>query len=203
MNDLILVDKIEKKLQEKREPTIFPLTPTHRKELRQLRNTNVGNLRDRLRIIENLKREEYENKYVKEIEVELRRYEGIIQKLNQDWKERLIKINNIINQRIELEEKSNLTKFSLERDYGISELQEFKSQRVFSLNRKTKSLEIAKEEFENKYKDKFNEVQKQIDTIVTHYEEAINFGDLEIVKKLYYMMKSADKFFDKVSNLKI
>ena len=43
MNELVIVDKIEKRLQQKREPTIFPLASNHRKELRALREINVGN----------------------------------------------------------------------------------------------------------------------------------------------------------------
>jgi len=204
MNDLVIVDKIEKKLQEPREPTIFPLTPTHRKELRQLRNSNVGNLRSRLSTIETLKREEYEKKYAKEIEKELGKYEGLCETLNTDWEERVKRINKILEERKKLEDKSNVNKLSLNSGYGdVADLSKLEVKREYSLDRKQKSSEIAQEEFNEKYKDKFNAVQKRIDTIVTHYEEAINFGDLEIVKKLYYMMKTADKFFEKVSNLKI
>ena len=204
MNDLIIIDKIEKKLQEKREPPIFPLASNHRKELRKLRDDNVGNLRERLRTIETLKKEEYEKKYAKQIEKELERYEGISKKLNFDWCERLKKINKIVSERKELEEKSHINKLSINNGYDeISELKKVKSKREFSLDRKRKALEIAREEFDKKYGDKFNDVEKRINVIVTHYEEAINFGDLEIVKKIYYMMKKSDEFFTKVSDLKV
>jgi len=204
MNELILVDKIEKRLQEQREPPIFPLASNHRKELRKLRDDNVGNLRERLHTIKTLKKEEYEKKYAKQIEKELERYEGISDKLNIDWKDRVKKINNILNERKQLEEKSDINKLSLEQDWNdISELKELKPKREFKLDRKQKALEIAREEFEKKYGDKFDAVEKKIGIIVTHYEEAINFGDLEIVKKIYYMMKKSDSFFIKVSELKI
>jgi len=204
MNDLALVDKIESKLKEKREPVIFPLASNHRKELRKLRDDNVGGLQSRLRTIEKLKREEYEKKYAKEIEQELEKHEFLSNQLNKDWKQIIEKINKLVDARKILEEKNDISKLYLDVDYNdFSSLKVFKSKREFSLDRRQKSLEIAREEFEKKYKVNFNAVKKKIDIIVTQYEEAINFGDLEIVKKLYYMMKGADKFFDKISNLKI
>ncbi len=204
MNELTIIDKIGTKLQETREPTIFPLTPTHRKELRQLRDRNIGDLRDRLTTLETLKREEYEKKYAKQIELELKRYEGILDKLNTDWINRIKKLNNLLDERKKLEEKSDIKKLNLHNDYSdISKLEKVKYERTFSLDRKQKALDIAREEFGDKYDEKFNEVRKKIDEVVTHYEEAINFGDLEIVKKIYYLMKKSDDFFKKISELKI
>lgn len=204
MNDLIVVDKIEKKLMEKREPTIFPLTPTHRKELRHLRDRNVGDMRDRLSTIRSLKLEEYKKKYFKEIEKELEKYEGLSKNLNDDWKIRMLKINEIIKERKQFEEKFKVDKLKLYIEYdSISKLEVIKSSRDFSLDRESKSLEIIREEFNEKYGKSFDAVGEKIDVLVTHYEEAINFGDLEIVKKLYYMMKNADNFFKKISELKI
>ena len=205
MNELILIDKIEKKLQEQREPPIFPLSPSHRKELRKLRDDNIGSLKERLRAIETIKREEYEKKYSKQIEKELERHEGTAKSLNIDWENRIEKINIILKERKQLEEKFDITKLYLNYDYNeLSKLNdESKPKREFGFDRKQKALEIAREEFRKKYGDKFKKVEEKIDIIVTHYEEAINFGDLEIVKKLYYMMKKSDNFFIKVSELKI
>ena len=204
MNELILVDKIEKRLQEQREPPVFPLAANHRKELRKLRDDNIGNLRGRLKNIETLKREEYQKKYTKQIEKELEQYVKVFNNLNDDWKERIGKINKILDERKQLEENQKVNNLSINQDYGeLSNLEKINPKREFSLNKKQKALEIAKEEFEKKYGDKFNDVEKKIDNIVTHYEEAINFGDLEIVKKLYYMMKKSDSFFIKVSELKV
>ena len=203
-NELMLADNIEKKLQEKREPPIFPLTPTHRKELRQLRDRNIGGLKDRLSAIKSLKRDEYEKKYAKQIEADIGKYEGVAEQLNRNWECLLTKINKIIEQRKEFEEKIGIAKLDLKNDWeGLGKLELFSTNRKFSFDREEQSLNIAREEFEAKFDDKFNEISKKIDVIVTQYEEAINFGDWEIVKKLYYMMKGADKFFDKVSSLKI
>ena len=203
-NDLIVVDRIEKKLQERREPTIFPLTPTHRKELRNLRDRNIGDMRFRLNTIKDLKLEEYKQKYAKQIEKELEKYEGLSETLNNDWKIRLSKINKILEERKQFEEKIKIDNLKLYIEYdNISKLEVIKCSREFSLDRENKSFEIIKKEFTEKYGKSFEAVGEKINVIVTHYEEAINFGDLEIVKKLYYMMKNADDFFEKISNLKI
>ncbi len=204
MNELIIADKIEKQLQEPREPTIFPLTPTHRKELRTLRDDNIGSLRQRLRNIETLKREEYQKKYSKDIEKELGKHEKLASYLNKDWKQRLVQINNILQDRKKLEEKSDVKRLYLNSGWeDIAKLKDFDLKREYTLDREHKANEIARDEFEEKYKETFNSVLKKIDIIFTQYEEAINFGDLEIVKKLYYIMKTSDSFFQKISELKI
>ena len=81
--------------------------------MRQLRSQNVGNLRDRLRIIKDLKREEYEKKYASDIGKEIEQYEGFAEKLNLDWNSIIIKINKIIDDRKKFETKSNSDKFEL------------------------------------------------------------------------------------------
>ncbi len=204
MNDLIVVDKIEKQLMQKREPAIFPLTPTHRKELRNLRDANIGDMRFRLNTIKDLKLEEYQKKYSSEIEKELEKYEGLNKTLNDDWVIRLKKINVILQERQKFEEKFKVEKLKLYTDYdNVAKLETVKCNREFSFDRKQKSFEIIEHEFKEKYGKSFDAVGKKIDGVVTQYEEAINFGDLEIVKKLYYMMKNADNFFKKISELKI
>lgn len=204
MNDLVVIDKIEQKLQEPREENTFPLTPTHRKELRKLRNENVGNLQERLKTIKQLKKEEYQNKYSKQIQKVLLKKEGVCKKLNSDWIKRLEQINKILLERKELEEKSNIKDFRIDCDYGnVGRLEKIKTKRDYSTDSKQMSLKITEEEFEEKYGKKFEEVQKKIDSVVTKYEEAINFGDLNIVKQLYYIMKKADNFFIKIEQLEI
>jgi len=49
----------------------------------------------------------------------------------------------------------------------------------------------------------FKEVRNLIDDMNTKYEEAINFGDLEIVKELYFILKDGDKFLEKLINLEV
>ena len=196
-NELMIIKNIESRLKKKREPSIFPLTPTHRKELRELKETNVGNLLYRLRTLKELKKEEYEKKYKKQILEDLEGKSDTCNILNKDWKDRLKKINQIVSERDLLESKSDL-KF-LEIDDDSSNIDTFSY--INEIEVVTKK--IANEEFDKKFGDKFNEIQKNIDDVTTKYEEAINFGDLEIVKEIYYIMKTADSFFEKVSKIEV
>ncbi len=203
-NELTIINKIVNKLQEKREPTIFPLSPTHRKELRKLKNDNIGNLTLQLRTIKTLKTEEYQKKYSKQIEKEIQKHVKTVEILNKDWEYRLAIINTTLKGRKEFEYKHNLTYLYLSHDFTrLTQLEECIGKRKFDINIKDKVLEIATNEFNKKYNDKFMIVQKEIEKITIHYEEAINFGDLEIVKQLYYLMKSSNHFFEKIEKLKI
>ncbi len=205
MNELSLVDNIEKRLRSKREPTIFPLTPTHRKELRELKKTNIGNIIERMRTLRELKRDEYLKKYKAEIQKELDSKKIICNSLNADWKKRIEKINKILMERKFMESKTDLKFLNVNNDWSnIAKLEPIsESDRKISFDADKATKQISDEEFGNKFGIKFDDVQKKIDDINTKYEEAINFGDLEIVKELYYIMKSTDKFFEKVSAIKV
>lgn len=205
MNDLIIVQNIEKRLREKRNPVIFPLTPTHRKELRDLKRTNVGNLLERLRIIKELKEDEYKTKYFNDIKKELKKHQKICQVLNDDWINRIKKMNELIKERKILEKKNKIEFLSLNHSYGSIATLEIINEvdRKFTFDEDKVTDEIAEKEFNEKFGDNFKKVNEKIDDITTKYEEAINFGDLEIVKELYYIMKSADSFFERISNLKV
>ncbi|KKN55950.1 hypothetical protein LCGC14_0576920 [marine sediment metagenome] len=204
-NELIIINKIDKKLQEKRDKNVFPLAALHRKELRQLRDSNIGNLRDRLKTIKELKKEEYIKKYSDSIKKGFTDMQNICDSLNKDWKERIQIIQKLLQDRKDLEDKSNVIHLKLNTDYSdICELKKLEEhQREFYYNEKELIKEIGSEGFENKFSKAFDEVTKRIDNIHEKYEEAINFGDLEIVKELYYIMKKADGFFVQISNLKV
>jgi len=203
MNDLMLIDKIEKRLKEKRKEVVFPLTPTHRSELRKLKNTNVGGLNDRLRNIEKLKEDEYLKKYKEDTIKELRKKEKIIKRLNDDWERRIGLINSIIKERKILEEEENLVNLNINSDWNdISSLGEIHYKRNYNIDDDA-WRKIGRDDFKKKYKDSFDKVRDKILDIETKYEEAINFGDLEIVKELYYMMKTSDVLFEKIDKLDI
>jgi len=202
--ELIIIDKISKKLKEKRKETVFPLSPTHRKELRNLRDSNIGSLRNRLSNIQQLKQEEYRKKYNKEIEKEFLGKTEVCKKLNDNWIFVIKSINDILVIRKEKEEKLNTKFLNLNNDYGdISSLKNIDKSRKFSFDKKFVCNKIADDEFIKKYEKSFNKVKELINKLDTQYEEAINFGDLEIVKQLYYYMKNSDKLFLNISNLKI
>lgn len=208
MNEMVLVKDVERRLQRPQDVKVFPLTPTHRKELRELRNQNIGELRQRLRTIKDLKKEEYIKKYHKEIGKELKKYQTIAKKLNTDWKKTISQIKFLIEQRKKYEEtfKDSIPMLSRNSDYGsISNLDVLNKdwKREFTINMQELSKRIATQEFEAKFGESFQKSQDMIDKLYTMYEEAINFGDLEIVKEIYYKLKDADKFFEKVGDITI
>jgi hypothetical protein len=206
MNELILVDKMEKRLRQPQEPRVFPLTPTHRKELRQLRDRNIGELKNRLSNIKQMKKEEYARKYKRELELESKKYPLVCQELNSDWKKIIDKINKIISDRKNFEDKHKeiIAKLNLDCDWSeISRLKPTTLRRNYQVNISKVSKDLAKKEFEQKYGKSFEETNNKIDLLVTMYEEAINFGDLEIVKEIYYKLKEADKFIERVSQIKV
>lgn len=206
MNELVLVDKMEKRLRQPQEPRVFPLTPTHRKELRQLRDRNIGELKNRLNNIKQIKKEEYARKYKNELELESKKYLLVCQELNNDWKKIIEKVNKMISDRKKFEDKQKeiIEKLDLDCNWsGISQLQPITSKRKYKINIPGVAQQLGKKEFEKKYGKAFEETNKKIDLLVTMYEEAINFGDLEIVKEIYYKLKEADKFIERVAKIKV
>lgn len=204
MNALMLIDNIEKRLRQKREPIVFPLTPTHRKELRQLRDKNIGELSNQLSTIKQLKKEEYIKKYAKDIEKKFNDKQKVCDKLNTDWGIRIGKIVKLLKGRKELEKATDIKFLTLSSDYNnIRTLKISDLKRKFSIDKENVSKAIAEENFNKKYGANFSAIQKKIVDIVTKYEEAINFGDLEIVKELYYIMKTSNKLFEKIEKLEV
>lgn len=203
-NELALVEKIENKLRKPLTQTVFPLTPTHRKELRQLREQNIGGLKRRLGTVKQLKKDEYIAKYKDVIKKELSKSNKIAIKLNEDWAKRVSGIRDIINERMAFEKKyeKEIVGLQLNKDYGgISNLEVKDSKREYFMDFEKASNKKAEAEFLKKYDEPFKQILDKIDKLTTMYEEAINFGDLELVRQLYFEMKSADKFFEKIDEL--
>lgn len=207
-NQLTIVSKIETQLRQRREQNVFPLTPTHRKELRQLRDANVGELTTQLRFIKKEKLDSFKVKYRKNLEELAQKGKGICEDLNKDWKKIKTQIKKLLDERKKLEEKNMPNYSTVSNSYENVHL--FNEQRIdeylqreitFDIENSTKSG--AEKEFDEEYGEGFKKVQEQIDQINTAYEEAINFGDLEIVKELYYKMKDADQFLEKIRKIKV
>jgi len=203
---LVLVDKIETRLRKPRSEVVFPLAANHRKELRHLRDSNVGELKTQIRFIKNEKLNDYKEKYKNSILKDAKRIENDCEALNKDWEQRLKKINSLIEERKKIEEKAPL-KATKNSSYEVNRL--FKPQWENNYNIQynfdpvTIVNEVAEKEFEEQYGEAFSQLNERITKIQTAYEEAINFGDLEVVKELYYKMKDADQFLDKIRNLKV
>lgn len=205
-NELTIVQNIEKRLMKPNAVTVFPLTPTHRKELRELKRTNIGGLRSRLQTIQSLKREEYVLKYKSRLIKEIQKKEAQIIDLNKNWLIFIQSLENQLDKRLKLEKQIGITESQV--DYGYSSVAKLKldtsdCNRVISLDSEKISVQQSKELFNEKYKGLFQKVGDKIEDIETKYEEAINFGDLEIVKELYYYMKTADDLFIDIVNLKV
>jgi hypothetical protein len=204
-NDLMIVGKIEKRLRTPRikEENVFPLSPTHRKELRALRDKNISGVKSRLQDIQRMKKDEFFNKYREKIEEKANVINPQVKKLNEKFEELKTEVNNRIEEIKKLENESNMDNISVDSDYSdIARLKTLKSTRVYSKD--SKAIEKAlKNMFEERFGERFKTVQQKIDKMLEQYEEAINFGDLEIVKELYYSLKDADGFLDEVAKIKV
>ena len=205
---LAIVGKIETQLRKKREQTVFPLTPTHRKELRVLRDENIGSLRTQIRFIKTEKKEEFKEKFRKQIEKEADKVRKVCEELNKDWEEKIGQIEKIIQERKTLEEENQNQFLTMTRGYEVSTLFSTKNIKENYYRRYTfdlkKAVDTASDTaFEERYGEPFKELDEKIKQINTAYEEAINFGDLEIVKELYYQMKDAEQFLEKIRKMKV
>ncbi len=207
-NEIMNINFIDKQLKVKNPINVFPLTPTHRKELRDLRNKNIGDLRNTLSNIRTLKLNEYKEKYSDDILKEFQLKKEICNTLNSNWAELIKDIQLILDKR-KLFETSFIEKlednYSLSKGYhGLSELKlPSDINREFYIDETHVSNLIAKEEFNTQYGEAFDKVKEKIEDIHTKYEEAINFGNLELVKQLYYIMKDSEGLFTKINALKI
>lgn len=209
---------------------VFPLMALHRKELRELKVKNVGNLNSQLHTIKRIKKEEFINKYTKKVEKELikreKDYTEKIKKvalLDTEIKEHLTRIKEIDDmikeEEVYDEEKGKYVKknkpyyddfFSVETHhnfsdiiYNIDHMKKEDKNLYHSFNRATLKDKILSEMFSEQFEESFKKCEKLINSLETQYEEAINFGDLEQVKSIYFFLKDSEKFFEQVSNLKV
>ena len=208
-NELQLYDKMSNSLQARRPETVFPLAATHRKELRELRDRNVGELRTQLAFIKSEKKKDYLKKYKVEVANERKDAELRVASLNQDYKDMVVKIHKLVLEQNskEVDLLSSIKDTETSSGYGVlSSLycDDVKnSTRVLTVNSDRLIENICNKEFEEKYKMPFEEVGKKIDKLNEMYEEAINFGDLEQVKEIYYLFKDAEKFLTKVRQIEV
>jgi hypothetical protein len=207
MNELTIYNKeIELRLKTKRDITIFPLSAMHRKELRELKSKNIGNLRERLRAIKDLKLQEFKEKNQILIKNVINKNKKVINDLNEQWLKSLDVIEKIINERIENEKKIDRNIIEIETSYNSLSCLNFKRNectRVLTCRESYIFENYIKKEFEIKYGEGFKKMENLLFVLNEQYEEGINFGDLEVVKEIYYKMKEANVFFEKLSQLEI
>lgn len=203
-NELIVIGKIDKALQQNK-GNVFPLAALHRKELRELKSRHLGDLRLQINSIKTMKRDEYEKKYQKQILKELAVHKQTAELLNKESVELFDSIKSLLDARKAREEEFDTLYLTLCTSYGdISNLKLHNElRREFILDEEKVIKQIADIEFNEKYGDAFKKVRDEIDAAERAYEEAINFGDLQIVKDIYYMLKSGEKFLEKISKIKV
>ena len=205
-NNLIVIDKIKTQIRKPNNIEVFPLSPTHRKELRKLRNDNISDLKTRVSFIKDEKLKEFEKKHAEFINKKISEEQNKITSLNNNWKQLLENICKLIKERKKFEDKFKIQYYSISNDYSaipslkIPDIRNY--QRKYCINN-NQSIKIIKEMFNEKYGTFFNEINEKISEINTLYEEAINFGDLNMVKELYYKFKDADGFLNQIQNLKV
>lgn len=204
-NAMVVLENIEKRLMKPRKEgeNVFPLSPTHRKELRQLRDRNISDIKSRLKNIKNIKRDEFKLKYADKIQKQTNIIKQTTDDLNDKWRITLSKINEHISDFKELQENYNLENIRIDSEYSdLANLKFLTTRRHYDVNSEAVEKVISGL-FYDKFNDKFEEVQNQINLLLERYEEAINFGDLEIVKEIYYNLKQADVYLNKVSSIKV
>lgn len=208
-NELTLYAKIENQLQERRPQSVFPLTATHRKELRELRDRNVGSLQTRLNFIKSEKREQYVKKYVRDVESELKEKQSVVKEVNARFDAMKEQILHLVetHKQYEADVRKTLGSHDVSHDYcniGQLDIEDVRrTNRKITINTFKVSNEIVSKEFDAKYNKFFEEATNKITKLNEMYEEAINFGDLEQVKEIYYMFKNADQFLDKVQKIEV
>jgi len=208
VNDLKIIEKINNKLSSKIEKSVFPLSPTHRKELRQLKKAYIGNLYNRLTTLKSLKFEEYLISHKTDYDKLYKSSIIICQKLNKKSLDFNKLIESIIRKAISFENSLNLSGIKIDSNYSLiskNNLEQYTNKeylKIYTINEGS-IKNFMREKFDEKYKDSFIQVSKIIEDLENKYEEAINFGDLELVRQLYYTLKDSDLFFEKIANLKV
>jgi len=206
-NEITIANDINKRLQVRRSETVFPLSPTHRKELRELKNKNLGGLTTRLRFIRSEKLDEFKLLNKKNLDLKLDKHILKCNELNKkyyDVQKEFIEKEDLVYRELQEFSKSFKEKYGQEiiRDkyyrYRLDNDNEI--QLKISDNTKVNMIELI---FKEKYGKLFDDVREKIEVLTEQYEEAINFGDLEMVKEIYYIMKSSDDIFIKIRNIKL
>jgi hypothetical protein len=205
-NELVIFEEIDKRLKTRRDlkDNIFPLSTTHRKELRNLKDRNISGLKDRLSILKDLKSKEFYNNNKEIIEQKTLSIISQVDNLNKSFAECILKINVEIDKIKEIESLSEMDKIKIDRYYNISKYVIINDEHIVVYSVHEKAIEKGlRELFNDQFGIKFDEINVKINKLLEQYEEAINFGDLELVKEIYYTLKEMDKFIDHIAKIKV
>ena len=199
--------------------SVFPIQATHRKELKRLKATHIGELRTQLRHLKNEKYTEYLDHHsdrVKRIQAEIEKSSKAInkeaKKLNKQLKQQKLRLAKKFWPQIQELQKQypGIIGEHTGWEFPLKSLRDEEDQKRFSESiadeqnssehtfkvflDESKQRDILKQEFNEKYAPAFEQADDKIEILETQFEEAILFGDLEVAKQIYYTLKEADAF---------
>jgi hypothetical protein len=197
---------------------VFPLSPTHRKELKQLKDNNIADLRKRFYTIKRLKSEEFKEKHTNKIKEIVEKNLKVCEELNKNYYDFLNSLYSLSKHYKDLE-KENIGEFIRRQnlynsdflDLSNSTKEEFikhfsnkndKNKQIYYVNESYINTFIEKE-FKRKFNKKFDNFLKYIDELEEKFKESVVFGDLLTCKDIYFKMKECDKKLDELNDLEV
>ena len=193
MNNEIIVRKdVEDRLRKFRtDHKKSPIPQNLRDKLVELKGKTIGNLRKQVKTIKDLKRAEFEKNNSDIINTEL------VKKM-QPAHEFVIEMQKLVDKIKELENEKPV---GVERNsYTYDQLN-----RMFTISNSSKrelKNEIIKSLFA-KWTEKFDGVAAKLQEYEDLYEEVVLFGDVELVKEVYYKLKKAERLVNSLETLKV
>jgi len=220
-NELIVLEKADKwktTMLAKRDEKIYPIPQQLRKELDILKSAQIGNLTSQLKFIRSEKYKEFCDanqdkieqerektqktialietgaaKLIADMQAMARKFQATEEKLLEGREEFIKKDKGYhwkeVMENLGVEDENDADDEKLSCTYQFSE-EKFKDTAL-------------KEEFKRKFGIGFEEAQKAITTLEEKFKEALLFGDIELVKDIYFTMKRADEFLSKVQQMKV
>jgi hypothetical protein len=206
------VDKWKKWMQKRSEKRKYPIPTSLRKELMELKNAHMGNLNSQLKFLKKEKYKEYCEANQDKIETMRTQTSKVIKNLNEEWEYLLESmLVSYEEYRKSLEEIYDGKEMFIQvrKGYDWNKVEEYlknpksKDNCRFDFDEHKFRDEVLKKDFEDRYGAGFKEAQQNINILEEKFQEAIVFGDIDLVKEIYFTLKDADQFLDRVANTKV
>lgn len=211
MNELVVMEKLkkfEKQILAKRDKEPYPIQSTLREELNSLKKSEIGNLRKQIMVLRQTKYDQYCELHQKKVEQEEKRSQETIEKINSDYQNMLKQFEK---QTLDFFKATNKKlqgiSFDDNKRYKVNDLKlisthmDYRYSVNFSKDKFNKT--VMKEDFDKKYGQAFQKTFEKIDFLEQKFNEAVVFGDIQIVKEIYYTLKQADQFLKKLEAIKL
>jgi regulator of replication initiation timing len=201
-----IIEKVEKGIG-KSYPMVYPISNLLRKELKDLKAKEIGDLKQQVKAIKEIKLKEFmENKKNKaEIEKQHKPMNKDCEFLNIEFEKLAARVRKEVTAFKSIDKELAKEHINIDHSYdSISRLNfdEEKMRRQYTVNSNA-WYEIGKKIFEERYGAAFDKTLELLTDISTKFDEAVLFADLEEVKSLYFQMKKSSKMFDKIRELKV